>query len=194
MFINLLDGLVVFMSLTGLMQVFDNTPAAKDGTLESGDELVGVNGQSVKGKTKVEVAKMIQSCKVRPISSLSNNQCQFFHSLPLLYNAHKVLDQVPYQNQPLLRLSFSCVPKVIVSPISSMHLGEFTRSSHYRTNQVIFKDCCLQMRADYRLSAVLVQYSVMRSGNTHSDSFSIYLCKSQNRYDRGFVSNYVFKV
>lgn len=63
------------MLLTGLIQVFDNTPAAKDGTLESGDELVGVNGQSVKGKTKVEVAKMIQSCKVRPISRLSNNQC-----------------------------------------------------------------------------------------------------------------------
>lgn len=37
---------------------------AKDGTLQSGDELVGVDGQSVKGKTKVEVAKMIQSCKV----------------------------------------------------------------------------------------------------------------------------------
>ncbi|XP_046660469.1 PRKCA-binding protein-like isoform X3 [Homalodisca vitripennis] len=46
-----------------IVQVFDNTPAAKEGTLESGDELVGVNGQSVKGKTKVEVAKMIQACK-----------------------------------------------------------------------------------------------------------------------------------
>ncbi|XP_014243347.1 PRKCA-binding protein isoform X1 [Cimex lectularius] len=46
-----------------IVQVFDNTPAAKEGTLQSGDELVGVNGQSVKGKTKVEVAKMIQSSK-----------------------------------------------------------------------------------------------------------------------------------
>uniref|UniRef100_A0A1B6CB83 PRKCA-binding protein n=2 Tax=Clastoptera arizonana TaxID=38151 RepID=A0A1B6CB83_9HEMI len=46
-----------------IVQVFDNTPAAKDGTLQSGDELVGVNGNSVKGKTKVEVAKMIQACK-----------------------------------------------------------------------------------------------------------------------------------
>lgn len=46
------------------VKVFDNTPAAKEGTLESGDELVGVNGQSVKGKTKVQVAKMIQACKV----------------------------------------------------------------------------------------------------------------------------------
>ena len=53
--------LILFLFL----QVFDNTPVAKDGTLQSGDELVGVDGQSVKGKTKVEVAKMIQSCKVK---------------------------------------------------------------------------------------------------------------------------------
>ncbi|XP_045762395.1 PRKCA-binding protein isoform X3 [Maniola jurtina] len=46
-----------------IVQIFDNTPAAKDGTLQSGDELVGVNGQTVKGKTKVEVAKMIQAAK-----------------------------------------------------------------------------------------------------------------------------------
>ncbi|XP_023930055.1 PRKCA-binding protein isoform X3 [Lingula anatina] len=44
-----------------VVQIFDNTPAAKDGTLASGDEIVGVNGQSVKGRTKVEVARMIQS-------------------------------------------------------------------------------------------------------------------------------------
>lgn len=47
-----------------IVQIFDNTPASKEGTLASGDELVGVSGQSVKGKTKVEVAKMIQSIKV----------------------------------------------------------------------------------------------------------------------------------
>ena len=29
-------------------QVFDNTPAAKDATLEAGDELVGINGENVK--------------------------------------------------------------------------------------------------------------------------------------------------
>ncbi|CAI9723642.1 PRKCA-binding protein-like isoform X2 [Octopus vulgaris] len=46
-----------------VVQVFDNTPAAKDGQLASGDEIVGVNGQTVKGKTKVEVAKMIQAIK-----------------------------------------------------------------------------------------------------------------------------------
>lgn len=47
-----------------IVQIFDNTPASKDGTLQSGDEITGVNNVSVKGKTKVEVAKMIQSIKV----------------------------------------------------------------------------------------------------------------------------------
>ena len=42
-------------------QIFDNTIASKDGTLQSGDEIIGVDSVSVKGKTKSEVAKMIQS-------------------------------------------------------------------------------------------------------------------------------------
>ncbi|KAK3744538.1 hypothetical protein RRG08_056675 [Elysia crispata] len=46
-----------------VVQVFDNTPASKEGSLAAGDEIVGVNGQSVKGRTKVEVARMIQSIK-----------------------------------------------------------------------------------------------------------------------------------
>lgn len=46
-------------------QVFDNTPAALEGTLAAGDEITGVNGKPVKGKTKVEVAKMIQAVQVR---------------------------------------------------------------------------------------------------------------------------------
>lgn len=46
-----------------MVQIFDNTPVAREGTLQSGDELLGVNGASVKGKTKVEVAKMIQSAE-----------------------------------------------------------------------------------------------------------------------------------
>ncbi|XP_022249621.1 PRKCA-binding protein-like isoform X6 [Limulus polyphemus] len=46
-----------------VVQVFDNTPAEKDGALQSGDEIVGVNGISVKGRTKVEVAKLIQGLK-----------------------------------------------------------------------------------------------------------------------------------
>lgn len=48
-----------------IVQIFDNTAASRDGTLQSGDELTAVNGQSVKGKTKVEVAKMIQAAKVK---------------------------------------------------------------------------------------------------------------------------------
>lgn len=44
-----------------IVQVFDNTPASLDGTVAAGDEITGVNGKPVKGKTKVEVAKMIQA-------------------------------------------------------------------------------------------------------------------------------------
>lgn len=46
-----------------VVQVFDNTPAAKDRTLEAGDEIVGVNGKSMRGKTKVDVARAIQAIK-----------------------------------------------------------------------------------------------------------------------------------
>ncbi|KAJ8971188.1 hypothetical protein NQ317_005358 [Molorchus minor] len=35
-----------------IVQIFDNTAASRDGTLQSGDELVSVNGQPVKGKAK----------------------------------------------------------------------------------------------------------------------------------------------
>lgn len=52
------------IDITIMLQVFDNTPAALDGTLAAGDEITGVNGKPVKGKTKVEVAKMIQAVQV----------------------------------------------------------------------------------------------------------------------------------
>lgn len=46
-----------------VVQIFDNTPASKDGTLAAGDEIVAIEGRSVKGTSKVDVAKMIQSVK-----------------------------------------------------------------------------------------------------------------------------------
>lgn len=57
-------SLIPFNAVAVLSQVFDNTPAALDGTLAAGDEITGVNGKPVKGKTKVEVAKMIQAVQV----------------------------------------------------------------------------------------------------------------------------------
>jgi len=59
-----------------IVQIFDNTPAAKDGTLASGDEIVGVNGSSVKGRTKVEVARMIQSVKVCRLHTCRCGSCR----------------------------------------------------------------------------------------------------------------------
>ena len=60
-----------------VVQIFDNTPASKDGTLAAGDELGGVNGQSVKARTKVEVARMIQAKKVssKRVSAALNHRC-----------------------------------------------------------------------------------------------------------------------
>ncbi|CAK8696890.1 unnamed protein product [Clavelina lepadiformis] len=46
-----------------IVQVFDNTPASKDGSLAAGDEIITINGQSVKGLTKVQLAKTIQAIK-----------------------------------------------------------------------------------------------------------------------------------
>lgn len=46
-----------------IVQIFDNTPAFHEASLAAGDEIVGLNNKSVKGKTKVEVAKMIQEEK-----------------------------------------------------------------------------------------------------------------------------------
>ncbi|XP_042207488.1 PRKCA-binding protein-like isoform X3 [Homarus americanus] len=43
-----------------VVQVFDNTAASREGTLQSGDEISGVNGVNVKGKSKQEVAHLIQ--------------------------------------------------------------------------------------------------------------------------------------
>ncbi|CAL4079204.1 unnamed protein product, partial [Meganyctiphanes norvegica] len=43
-----------------VVQVFDNTAAAREGTLQSGDEVTGVNGVNVKAKSKQEVAQLIQ--------------------------------------------------------------------------------------------------------------------------------------
>ena len=47
-----------------IVQVFDNTPAAIDHTLESGDRIVAVNSVDVSGRTKLEVARMIQNAGV----------------------------------------------------------------------------------------------------------------------------------
>ncbi len=65
-----------------VVQVFDNSPASKDGSMASGknkcfwyiyflnynfwigDEIVSIDGKSVKGQTRTAAAKMIQACEV----------------------------------------------------------------------------------------------------------------------------------
>lgn len=46
-----------------VIQVFDNSPAALEGTLQPGDELTAINGFSIKGTNKSEAAQAIQGSK-----------------------------------------------------------------------------------------------------------------------------------
>lgn len=46
-----------------VIQVFDNTPTARDGTLQPGDEILAINGVSVKGANKSDAARAIQGSK-----------------------------------------------------------------------------------------------------------------------------------
>jgi len=46
-----------------IIQIFDKTPAALDGTLEPGDEITAINGVSVKKSTRTEAAQAIQASK-----------------------------------------------------------------------------------------------------------------------------------
>lgn len=46
-----------------VIQIFDNSPVSKDGTLEPGDEITAINGISVKGSSKSETARAIQTSK-----------------------------------------------------------------------------------------------------------------------------------
>ena len=50
---------------TLLLQVFHRTPAYENGSLCPGDELVTVNGTSLRGLSRKQTADMIQSSKVR---------------------------------------------------------------------------------------------------------------------------------
>lgn len=54
------------------MQVFDSTAASREGTLQSGDEITGVNGVNVKGKSKTEVAQLIQRSQVALVKQAVN--------------------------------------------------------------------------------------------------------------------------
>lgn len=46
-----------------IIQVFDNSPASREGTLQPGDEITAINGVSYKGSGRSEAAQAIQSSK-----------------------------------------------------------------------------------------------------------------------------------
>ncbi|PAV92413.1 hypothetical protein WR25_07373 isoform B [Diploscapter pachys] len=54
-----------------VVQVFDGSPTEKDGRIRCGDEVVAINGISVKGERKSAVAQLIQ-CSTTPIKVTIN--------------------------------------------------------------------------------------------------------------------------
>ena len=69
-----------------IVQISENGSVAADGTLECGDEITAVNGESVKGKSKVEVAKMIKSVKVFTGLILFFLYSRKYHNLFVIYS------------------------------------------------------------------------------------------------------------
>ena len=58
--------------------MFENTPAWKDGILNAGDELIAVNGRSLKGMSKVQAAKFIQRIDVSTSLSYKLMLCKLY--------------------------------------------------------------------------------------------------------------------
>lgn len=75
-----------------VVQVFDNTPASRDGVLQAGDEIVGVNGKSLRGKTKVDVARAIQAVKVSFFILVRRHKLSSVRFKPIVL--HKVLAKI----------------------------------------------------------------------------------------------------
>jgi len=56
----------------------DNSPAALDGTLESGDELLAVNNERVSGRHKHQVSEMIRTSSVSLIVLIIHAELNYF--------------------------------------------------------------------------------------------------------------------
>jgi len=59
----------------------DNSPAAIDGTLECGDELLAINNERVSGRHKLELSKMIESSSVSLIFLLIHIEMNHFYNI-----------------------------------------------------------------------------------------------------------------
>ena len=83
-----------------VVQVFHRTPAADDGSLAPGDELVNVNGTSLQGLSRRETARIIQEARV-------NFACIDVHMLlrSCLHSCSKMVSIL----QPLSLSACNCV-------------------------------------------------------------------------------------
>ncbi|XP_072044121.1 PRKCA-binding protein-like isoform X3 [Amphiura filiformis] len=112
-----------------IVQVFDNTPAAKEGVLAAGDEIVGVGGKSVKGRTKVEVARMIQSIQSKVTISYNKLQAdvQQGKSLDILLKKvkHHMVEKMSSSTADALGLSRA----ILCNDVLIKRMDELQRTS-----------------------------------------------------------------
>uniref|UniRef100_A0A0M3IAY8 PRKCA-binding protein n=1 Tax=Ascaris lumbricoides TaxID=6252 RepID=A0A0M3IAY8_ASCLU len=92
-----------------VVQVFDNSPAAKDGRIKAGDEIFSVNGIPVKGERKLAVAAMIQKAEsiVRIGFNVLHADPQQGHTLDIALKKvkHRVVESMNSDTADALGLS-----------------------------------------------------------------------------------------
>lgn len=67
-----IGGGVPYCPCIYIVQIFDNTVASKEGTLEAGDEITAIDRRSVRGVSRAEAARWIQKSEVRFTFVLEN--------------------------------------------------------------------------------------------------------------------------
>uniref|UniRef100_A0A915CGR9 PRKCA-binding protein n=1 Tax=Parascaris univalens TaxID=6257 RepID=A0A915CGR9_PARUN len=92
-----------------VVQVFDNSPTAKDGRIKAGDEIFSVNGIPVKGERKLAVATMIQKAEsvVRIGFNVLHADPQQGHTLDIALKKvkHRVVESMNADTADTLGLS-----------------------------------------------------------------------------------------
>jgi hypothetical protein len=150
-----------------VVQVFDNTPASRDGSLEAGDEITAINGVPVKSKSKVEVAKMIQTSVSQAVVIHYNKlhaDVKEGKSLDIVLKKvkHRLVDNMSSVTADALGLSRAILCNdALVKRLNDLEAIEFMYHGiceHIRQTAKAFVDLCHIYKG--RLSSVLATFSM----------------------------------
>ena len=105
-----------------VVQVFHRTPAADDGSLAPGDELVNVNGTSLQGLSRRETARIIQEARVCFICTGTPTFMRFSCRHEAEWTAYCSPPPPPPPPPPHTHTSLLCawIPLYVISRFSSM--------------------------------------------------------------------------